>query len=134
MMLAMSESNPLSLHILLVENHDDSREYLAMYLESSGHQVTPVATVEEALTAANVGHYDVLLSDIGLPDGDGWQLLQEAHFSHPVYGIAMSGFGMNTDRERSKQAGYRQHLLKPIDIEKLDEILAEAADEARIGH
>jgi len=133
MMYAMIEDNPPSLHILLVENHDDSRQYLAMYLEGSGHLVTPAATVKEALNAAHDGNYDVLLSDIGLPDGDGWQLLQEAHFSHPVYAIAMSGFGMNTDRERSKQAGYRHHVLKPIDIDKLDEILAEAAGELHIG-
>lgn len=125
----MNESVPHPLHILLVENHEDSRRYLAMYLKGSGFEVTTAATVMEALGAASQGEYDVLLSDIGLPDGDGWQLLQRANFSRPVYAIAMSGFGMNADRERSKQVGYRRHLLKPIDIEKLDEILAEAADE-----
>ncbi|HSI12845.1 MAG TPA: response regulator [Chthoniobacter sp.] len=129
----MNEGAPNHLHILLVENHEDSRRYLAMYLEGVGHHVTTAATVGEALTAAPEGEYDVLLSDIGLPDGDGWQLLRDAHFSHPIFAIAMSGFGMNSDRERSKQAGYRRHLLKPIDIEKLDVILAEAAEEAHAG-
>src|SRR4051812_33507856 len=129
----MNESAANPLHILLVENHEDSRRYLAMYLEGVGHHVTTAATVGEALDAAPGAEYDVLLSDIGLPDGDGWQLLREAHFSHPIFAIAISGFGMNADRERSKEAGYRRHLLKPIDIDKLDGILAEAAEEVHAG-
>jgi len=123
------EANPTpSLRILLVENHKDSRQYLHLYLEETGNQVTSAASMQEGLKAASQRDYDVLLSDIGLPDGDGWQLLERARFLHPVFAIAMSGFGMITDRKRSEQAGYRHHLLKPLEVEKLDEMLAEAAE------
>lgn len=128
--MSMTDSSP-SLRILVVENHDDSRRYLAMYLKGSGHRVATAASMQEALSMAPQEEYDVLISDIGLPDGDGWQLLQQAHFIHPVFGIAMSGFGMNSDRERSKKAGYRHHLLKPLDIDKLDALLAEAVEARR---
>jgi two-component system CheB/CheR fusion protein len=128
----MSTSAPSpSLRILVVENHEDSRRYLAMYLSGCDHRVATAASMQEALAMAPEAEYDVLISDIGLPDGDGWELLQQARFIHPVFAVAMSGFGMNSDRDRSKQAGYRHHLLKPLDIDQLDAILAEAAEALR---
>ncbi|HWB61634.1 MAG TPA: response regulator [Chthoniobacteraceae bacterium] len=115
------------MRILLVENHEDTRKYMAMFLEGIGHRVSTAATMREALRAAPESDCDVLLSDIGLPDGDGWELLKKARFSHPVYAIAMSGFGTIRDEEKSREAGFRRHLLKPIPIEKLEEALEEAA-------
>lgn len=119
------------LRILLVEDHSDTRKYLALYLKGAGYQVTAVATMGEALEAAPHSDCEVLISDIGLPDGDGWELLERARFSHPVYAIAMSGYGMDTDREKSRAVGYRYHLLKPIVVDQLNRLLADTEKERR---
>lgn len=111
------------LRILIVENHTDTRETLVMLLQAYGHDVTGVATMREALERLAIDDWDVLLSDIGLPDGNGWELLSRARPHHPVYAIAMSGYGMNADRERSLAAGYRHHLVKPMALEQIERIL-----------
>lgn len=120
---------PLS--IFIVENHADTLKYLRMYLEQLGHRVGSAQSMQEALAALPQSDCDVLISDIGLPDGDGWSLLRCAQFSRPVYAIAMSGFGLNSDRARSTAAGYRHHILKPFVPDDLDAMLAEAARELR---
>ncbi len=117
------------LQIFVVENHPDTLKYLRMYLESMGHSVQVARTVAEALKALPAADCDVLISDIGLPDGDGWDLLRRAQLPRPMYAIAMSGFGMNADHLRSREAGYRHHLLKPFPPDELDVMLAEAARE-----
>ncbi len=125
---SISGSAP-GLRVLLVENHDDSRLVIGMMLKALGHEVASVASMGEALAALAESTPDVLLSDIGLPDGDGWELMRQAPFARPVYAIAMSGYGMAADRERSRAAGFRHHLVKPMDIEKLETLLGEAARE-----
>lgn len=125
----MKPPAPHRLRILIVENHVDTRRFLAMYLKGAGHRVMTAATLEEALKAAPDSDCEVLISDIGLPDGDGWELLRQARFPHPIYAIAMSGYGMDTDREKSHAAGYRHHLLKPVDVGQLNKLLAEASAE-----
>ena len=70
---------------------------------------------------------EVLLSDVGLPDGTGWEFLETVQPRRPVYAIAMSGFGMNADNARSRDAGYHHHLLKPFKTAELDKLLLEAA-------
>lgn len=117
------------LKVFVVENHDDSRLMLTLLLTQMGHEVKSAASMEEALGALPTADPEVLVSDIGLPDGDGWQLLRRLRLQHPLYAIAMSGFGMNADRERSRAAGFRHHLVKPMDIVQLEALLAEAADE-----
>ena len=69
----------------------------------------------------------MLISDIGLPDGDGWELLRRVHLPRPVYAIAMSGFGMNADHLRSREAGFCHHMLKPFTTSDLDTVLAKAS-------
>ncbi len=120
-----------ALRILIVENHSDTRKYLALYLEGVGYQVVVVATMEEALEVAPKSDCEVLVSDIGLPDGDGWELLERARFSHPIYAIAMSGYGMDTHRRKSRKARYGHHLLKPVD--QLNKMLAEAEKEMAVS-
>jgi len=122
------------LRILLVENHADTRTTLTMFLTVLGHEVRAAASIEEALALLAAQRPQVLLSDIGLPDGDGWELLERVPDRGSLFAIAMSGFGMAADRERSAAAGYRFHLVKPIALEQLEEALAAAAREvARPG-
>src|SRR5438105_3592466 len=93
-----------SLRILVVENHSDTRLSLIAFLEVLGHRAEAVTSLAEALQDLASAHYDVVISDIGLPDGDGWELLHRAHLSPPVYAIAMSGFGTLGDRAKSSAA------------------------------
>lgn len=128
---AMTASPPARpLRIFLVENHADTLKYLRLYLEESGHVVQTARDMAEALAALPAADCEVLISDIGLPDGDGWELLRQAKFARPVYAIAMSGFGMNADKLKSRAAGYRHHLLKPFLPDELETMLAEAAAES----
>jgi|KBSSwiStaDraftv2_1062776.scaffolds.fasta_scaffold157509_4 CheY-like chemotaxis protein len=117
------------LRIFIVENHEDTRFLLALLLEQLGHTVFTATTLAEALAAAPAARCDVLISDIGLPDGNGWELMARLGEERPPYAIAMSGFGQVSDRQRSLEAGYRHHLLKPVEPNRLEELLDEAARE-----
>jgi CheY-like chemotaxis protein len=123
-------SDPRPLHVFIVENHADTLRFLSLYLEGLGHMVTSANTMAQALERLPEANCDMLISDIGLPDGDGWELLRQARLPRAVYAVAMSGFGMNADRLKSKAAGYRRHLLKPFVPGELDAALKEAAQEA----
>jgi CheY-like chemotaxis protein len=117
------------LQIFVVENHPDTLKWLTLYLEQMGHAVRSARTLEEALATLPTSDSNVLISDIGLPDGDGWELLRRAQLMQPIFAIAMSGFGMNADRLKSQAAGYRYHMLKPFVPKDLDAMLEEAARE-----
>lgn len=120
---------PDGLRIFVVENHDDTRVLLCILLTQMGHTVYSAATMREALRAIPESRCDVLISDIGLPDGDGWELMDRLDGLRPDYAIAMSGRGMNGDRARSRAAGFRHHLVKPTGPEQLADILESAAHE-----
>jgi len=124
-----SGRDAIPLRILVVENHADTRELLTSLLEGLGHTVVVAESMGRALRAAPRSKCDVLISDIGLPDGDGWELLGRLNLPRPMYAIAMSGYGMTSDRTRSKAAGYRHHLVKPMGIVQLEDILREVAQE-----
>ena len=118
------------LKIFLVEDNDDTRNMLHELLVSSGFEVHTAGTMQAALaTFAGTGS-QVLLSDLGLPDGDGWALLKtlRAAGAEP-YAVAMSGFGTLADRTASLEAGYRHHLVKPIDLDALERLLDDARHE-----
>ena len=117
------------LSVFIVENHDDTRFLLGLLLEQLGHTVRSAGTVQEALAQIPGSASDVLISDVGLPDGNGWELLVRLGASRPPYAVAMSGFGMSSDREKSLAAGYRHHLLKPVEPNQLERLLDEAAAE-----
>ena len=119
------------LRIFIVENHEDTRILLGLLLEQLGHTVFTAATLQDAVDAIPAARCDVLISDIGLPDGDGWSLMARLGAERPRYAIAMSGFGMASDRRRSLGAGYRHHLLKPVEPNQLENLLDEAARELR---
>jgi len=117
------------LRILIVEDHEDTRKYLRLYLEQSGHSVMSVNSVRQAAELLPTAECDVVISDISLADGSGWDLLSGINSRRPPYAIAMSGFGTLADSNRSKAVGYRHHLVKPIDPDVLDQVLEEARRE-----
>ena len=118
-----------SLKIFVVENHPDTLKMMQTYLEMLGHHVLTADSMAGALEVLPEANCDVLISDIGLPDGDGWMLLRQLKLPRRIYAIAMSGFGMGADHLKSQEAGYRHHLLKPINPRQLDSILEDAAHE-----
>ncbi len=111
------------LRILLVEDNCETGALLCKILERRGYQVDYGATMEAALELAKRFSYDLLLSDIGLPDGSGLELMQALQKTARIPGIAMSGFGMDDDLRRSRDAGFSEHLTKPISIAKLEEAI-----------
>lgn len=125
-----SPSRSTRLRIFVVENHEDTRILLCILLEQMGHTVKTAASMNEALREIPRSNCDVLISDIGLPDGDGWELMRRLE-RRPRYAIAMSGLGMNGDRARSREVGFRHHLVKPTGPEHLAEILEGAARELK---
>ena len=116
-----------SLRIFVVENNDDTRFMLQLLLERLGHEVLSATSVEAAHEILREHRFDVLISDIGLPDGTGWQLLAALPPEHrPAVALAMSGFASDVDRERSLAAGFQRHLVKPLELDLLLALLEEA--------
>ena len=118
-----------SLRILVLEDDVATHDMLLLYLESTGHAVSSAFTVAYARHLLETIRYDVFISDIGLPDGDSWELMRTVKWFHPLYAIATSGYGSEQDRARSQAAGFRHHLLKPCKISALEAALREAATE-----
>jgi CheY-like chemotaxis protein len=110
-------------HILLVDDHHDTNIVMKVLLERRGYRVTVAGSVRDALEAAGRGHFDLLLSDIGLPDGSGLDIMRTLSATGPIKGIALSGFGMEQDVARSREAGFSDHLTKPVSIQKLSEAI-----------
>jgi len=109
--------------ILLVEDHDDTRQMLSMLLSNFGCKVTAVPSVQQAVDLASAQDFDLLVSDIGLPDGSGMDVMRQIRIRQNIPGIALSGFGQDEDVERSRQAGFDHHLVKPINFQKLREVM-----------
>jgi PAS domain S-box-containing protein len=115
---------PKSLRILLVEDHQPTRETLALLLKQRGHYIIQAATIAAGKAAIKADRFDMLISDIGLPDGRGDDLMRELRaegFAAPA--IALSGYGMEADMIRSREAGFTIHLTKPVTIQELDRAL-----------
>jgi signal transduction histidine kinase len=104
---------------LLVEDHRDTARVMSKLLRGNGYEVDCAASVTEAMQHLKAGRYDILISDIGLPDGSGLDLMRQARVVQPLVGIALSGFGMEHDIRRSKEAGFTEHLTKPLNFQLL---------------
>ena len=115
-----------SLRILLVEDHEDTNRSLTMLLRRRGYFVFPAHNISSAIELAANEPFDVLVSDIGLPDGTGVDLIQRLSEKGPVFGIALTGFGMEEDIRRSLDGGFEHHLIKPVDLNRLDSLIQEA--------
>jgi signal transduction histidine kinase/CheY-like chemotaxis protein len=125
---AITDSARQALKILLVDDHHDTCVALEKLLARRGHLVAVTHDVRSAMEAAVRNKFDLLISDIALPDGTGMDLMMQIRAIGNVPGIAISGFGNNGDVERSLKAGFSDHLIKPI---KLD--ILEAAMERALG-
>ena len=116
-----------SLRILLVEDHADTSETMARLLTTMGHQVTEAGTVAAALAAVEAAAFDVVVSDLGLPDGDGYDLMRALRRRRETPGIALSGYGRDEDIERGREAGFDVHLTKPVSLPALRAAIAQVA-------
>jgi two-component system CheB/CheR fusion protein len=112
------ESRPL--RILLVDDHQDTCVALERLLVRRGHLVAAAHNVRSAMETAARNSFDLLISDIALPDGTGTELMTYLHAISRIPGIAISGFGMNGDIEKSIDAGFAEHLIKPVKMENLE--------------
>jgi signal transduction histidine kinase len=115
------------LRVLLAEDHDDTREAMQRLLLRWGYEVVPAGSVASAVEKARASRFDLLVSDIGLPDGSGTDLMRRLREFTPIKGVAISGFGMEEDRQRSIEAGFSDHLTKPVGAQKLKAALAAIA-------
>lgn len=119
------------LRILLVEDHEDTRHIFELILRQKGHLVESAATGEEALTLAGRQAFDLVISDLGLPDFSGTELMTILRERYSLRGVALSGYGMEEDIRRSKSAGFEEHLTKPVDPAKIDKLLDNLMREIR---
>jgi CheY-like chemotaxis protein len=116
-----------SLRLLLVEDHVDSAELLAELLESRGHSVAIATSASAALALASQNEFDVLVSDVGLPDASGYELMQQLRDRYALKGIAVTGSGRADDVERGRAAGFSVHLTKPVTVRRLAAALEQVA-------
>jgi len=129
--LAVSAITPpaamASLRILLVEDHEPTRTILENLLRRRRHKVTTAASLTAARNLAKAQAFDLLISDIGLPDGTGNELMEELRKNSDITGIALSGYGTEQDLARSRSAGFAIHLTKPVTIQSLEKALSSVA-------
>lgn len=119
-----TQTAPTGLRVLLVDDHPDTCAALERLLTLRGHRVTAAHNMREALVSAARDSFDLLISDVGLPDGNGMDLLRTVRIQQPIRGIAISGFGMDADIGKSLEAGFSEHLVKPVKLEKLEAAIA----------
>jgi len=111
--------------ILMVDDHEDTSRAMKRLLEKLGYQVKVANSVQSALGVADAVPFDLLISDIGLPDGSGLDLMRQLLGRRPVKGIALSGYNMEEDVRKSKEAGFAEHLAKPVDFGELAQAIRE---------
>ena len=118
------------LHVLVVDDEEDARELLGAVLEGAGAKVTLAGSASEALAALTEGDFGVLVSDIGMPDRDGYDLIRTVRThegsasARRVSAVAVTAFNAPEDRKKALTAGFDEHLSKPVDVAKLVEVIA----------
>lgn len=122
---AVTESRPLRL--LLVEDHADSAEVLARILRQFNHHVTVAGTMAQGIAALREAPFDLVISDIGLPDGTGLDFIAAGREIRPVPMIALTGYGADADIARYREAGFARSLTKPVAFDQIEEMLRDFA-------
>jgi len=119
-----------SVKILLVEDHIDTRRVMSSVLARMGHKVRSAGTLAAAIQSLESEPFEVLVSDISLPDGSGLDLMRHiraANGKMPVHGIALSGLSMADDIRQCYDAGFEKHLAKPVNLRQLQDVIQELA-------
>ena len=109
--------------LLVVDDHADTCKGMKMMLERRGYDITVAHSAGQAVEKTRAADFDLLISDIGLPDRSGYELMSELRKSKPMPGIALSGFGMDADVDKARDAGFSEHLTKPINFDRLEEAI-----------
>ena len=116
-----------SLRILVVEDHSETLEALSRLLNHFGHEISVADGAQNAMNMIDSKEFDVVLCDLALPDGSGYDLIAEAKRKRPVKAVALSGFAATEDIERGREAGFDFHLAKPVDFHELRTVLGQIA-------
>lgn len=109
--------------VLLVEDHADTATVITLLLKKFGHTVSAAGTVAAGLAAFDAGEFDVVLSDLGLPDGSGIDFVARLRERSAVPAVALTGYGMEEDVKRCLDAGFNAHLTKPVNFAELNAII-----------
>jgi CheY-like chemotaxis protein len=125
---APEPAKPVS--ILLVDDHEDTLRAMSRLLRKLEHRVVTANCVQSALQAANEENFDLLISDVGLPDGTGLDLMRELLGRQAIRGIALTGYGSDQDLRQTREAGFSAHLTKPIDFRALETAIRSVAETA----
>lgn len=120
---AHGTNNHGHLRLLLVEDHRDTARTLSRLLRSRGYSVRVAGNVASALGLFEQESFDLVISDIGLPDAPGYELMRQIRLRSETKAIAMSGYGMEADIEKSQQAGFSEHLVKPVSVLHLEQAI-----------
>jgi len=116
-----------SLRILVVEDHSETLQALSRLLSHFGHEISVADGAQNAKNMIDSKEFDVVLCDIALPDGTGYDVIAEAKRKKPVKAVAISGFAATEDIERGRRAGFDFHLAKPVDFHELRSVLGQIA-------
>ena len=130
-LVPLVEGQPL--RILLVEDDLNTLRVLSRLLKLRGYEVTTADNVASAREKFEEADFDLLLSDIGLPDGTGIELMSLLRKSGPLRGVALTGYGMDEDIRRCREAGFIAHLTKPVDFQKLEATIRQVASGTAFG-
>lgn len=114
-----------SLRILVVEDHGETRQTLSRLLGHFGHEISVADGTQSARAIVESKKFDVVLSDIGLPDGSGYEVIAHAKRTQSVKGVALTGLDQEEDIRRAKEAGFDFHLAKPVDFHELRTVLGQ---------
>ena len=120
LVLRGASSQPQPLNVLLVEDHEPTLRVLEKLLRQIGHRVTGATSVTSALSAASHDAFDLMISDLGLPDGSGLDVMRRLRHDFAGRAIALTGYGMDADIAASRAAGFAEHLTKPVDLAQLE--------------
>ncbi|HSV15944.1 MAG TPA: ATP-binding protein, partial [Tepidisphaeraceae bacterium] len=125
---ASQAAPPRRVSVLIVEDHAPTLRLMSRLLRSLGHEVRAAASAERAVELATADCPDLLISDIGMPNQSGWWLMQELRKRCPptMRAIAVSGYGTDDDIQRSRDAGFTEHIVKPIDVQRLQAAIERA--------